>query len=77
MVRRLANENISYREIKAQVMSDLASRYLLESNQTVDSVAAMLGYYDAAAFRKAFRRQNGMTPREYQVSLRAVAGVFE
>ena len=43
-----------------------ARRYLLESKQTVDSVAALLGYYDAAAFRKAFRRQHGMTPSAYR-----------
>jgi AraC-like DNA-binding protein len=56
------------------VVSDLASRYLLESNQTVDSVAAMLGYYDAAAFRKAFRKQHRMTPREYRVRFRVESG---
>jgi AraC-like DNA-binding protein len=74
LVRRLKKENNSYREIKAQVLSDLASRYLLESNQTVDSVAAMLGYYDAAAFRKAFQRQHRMTPREYRVRFRVESG---
>lgn len=74
LVRRLKKEDNSYREIKAQVLSDLASRYLLESNQTVDSVAAMLGYYDAAAFRKAFHRQHRMTPREYRVRFRVESG---
>jgi AraC-like DNA-binding protein len=76
LVRRLRKENNSYREIKAQVLSDLAQRYLLESNHTMDSVAALLGYYDAAAFRKAFRRQHGMTPSEYRERFRAVSGAL-
>ena len=76
LVRRLKKENNSYREIKAHVLSDLARRYLLESNHTMDSVAALLGYYDAAAFRKAFRRQHGMTPREYRQRFRAVPGAL-
>ena len=45
---------------------EAAERYLLESNQTVDSIAAMLGYYDGAAFRKAFRRWTGMSPADYR-----------
>ena len=77
LVRRLQKENNSYRQIKAQVLSDLAQRYLLESNQTMDSIAALLGYNDAAAFRKAFRSGNGMAPGEYRSRFRTASGAFE
>ena len=67
LARRLAAEGTGYRQIRDRFLQELASRYLLESNQTVDTVAASLGYHDAAAFRKAFRRWTGMTPREFRL----------
>jgi AraC-like DNA-binding protein len=74
LVRRLAKENSTYREIKARVVSDLAHRCLLESNQSMESIATLLGYYDAAAFRKAFRNLHGMAPGEYRERFRALPG---
>lgn len=74
LVRRLARENSTYREIKAQVVSDLARRCLLESSQSVDSIATLLGYCDAAAFRKAFRNLHGMAPGEYRKRFRVLSG---
>ena len=74
LVRRLARENSTYREIKAQVVSDLARRCLLESRQSMDSIATLLGYYDAAAFRKAFRNRHGMAPGAYREQFRVMSG---
>ena len=73
LVRRLAKENSTYREIKAQVVSDLARRCLLESRQSMDSIATLLGYCDAAAFRKAFRNRHGMAPGEYREQFRILS----
>ncbi len=66
LARRLAQEHTSYRAIKEAVLAELSKRYLVESRQTVESVAALLGYHDSAALRKAFRRWTGMTPQEYR-----------
>ena len=66
LARRLEAEGTGYRQIREQFLHELTRRYLLESKQTIDSVAASLGYGDAAAFRKAFRRWSGMTPREFR-----------
>jgi AraC-like DNA-binding protein len=68
LARRLTAEGTGYRQIRDQFLQELASRYLLEANQTVDTVAASLGYHDAAAFRKAFRRWTGTTPREFRLA---------
>jgi transcriptional regulator GlxA family with amidase domain len=39
--------------------------HLLETTQRpVDEVAAGVGYADAAAFRRVFRRETGEAPRE-------------
>jgi len=68
LARRLETEGTGYRQIRDQFLEQLARRYLLESNQTVDTVAASLGYHDAAAFRKAFKRWTGITPRDFRAA---------
>ena len=71
LARRLEAEGSGYRQIREQFLHELARGYLQESNQTVDTVAASLGYHDAAAFRKAFKRWSGMTPREFRTAATA------
>jgi AraC-like DNA-binding protein len=68
LARRLEAEGSSYRRIRESFLEELARRYLLEPRQTVETVAASLGYHDAAAFRKAFKRWTGITPREFRQS---------
>ena len=66
LARRLEAEQSSYRAIREQLMSELAARHLRESGLTVEAVAALLGYNDTAAFRKAFRRWHGQSPSEFR-----------
>lgn len=68
LARRLESEGTGYRQIREQFLEELARRYMLESRQTVDTVAASLGYHDAAAFRKAFKRWTGKTPRSFRAA---------
>ena len=70
--RRLGREGTSYRDIIETLSANLAARHLLESEMTVEAVATLLGYYDTAAFRKAFNRWYGRSPGEYRVSMRAI-----
>ena len=62
LARRLDKEGTSYRAIREQLVSELAYRHLRESTLTVESIATLLGYNDASAFRKAFHRWYGMAP---------------
>jgi AraC-like DNA-binding protein len=64
--RRLEREGTGYREITEKLYSELAVQHLRETNQTIESVAVLLGYYDTAAFRKAFHRWYGQSPGEYR-----------
>ena len=66
LARRLEKEGASYRAIREQLLSELASRHLRESGLTVESVATLLGYNDTAAFRKAFHRWYGQAPSEFR-----------
>lgn len=70
LARRLKREGSSYRQIRDDVLSELAARHLRESGLTVEAVAALLGYHDTANFRRAFRRWFKITPSEFRASVR-------
>jgi AraC-like DNA-binding protein len=69
LARRLEQEGESYRGIRERLLSELAARHLGESNLTVESVATLLGYNDAAAFRKAFHRWYRQSPSAYRTAV--------
>jgi AraC-like DNA-binding protein len=64
--RRLQQEGTSFRGIRGEVLAGWARRHLLESNDSVEAIAAALGYQDAANFRRAFRRAEGCSPGEFR-----------
>lgn len=64
--RRLEREGTSYQAIKDQLRSDVAIDYLCNSNLSVDEIAARIGFQDASAFHRAFKRWNGLQPGEYR-----------
>lgn len=66
LARRLEREGNSYRQIRDDVLSELAARHLRESDLTVEAVAALLGYHDTANFRRAFRRWFKVTPSAFR-----------
>jgi AraC-like DNA-binding protein len=68
LARRLAREGGSFRQLRDEVLADLAARQLMESGLSVESIAQSLGYFDSAAFRKAFRRWYGESPSEFRSS---------
>ena len=50
----------------------LAADLLTETDSTLEQIARQVGYGDAFALSTAFRRERGMSPRQYRASLRAV-----
>ncbi|MEC8427862.1 MAG: AraC family transcriptional regulator [Pseudomonadota bacterium] len=64
--RRLRAVNCHFRDLKAEVMLELASDYLANTDEPVNTIARHLGYNDASNFCKAFRRWTGSTPRRYR-----------
>lgn len=59
--RRLAAEQTHFRDVRDRVADELARAWLREG-RAVERVAADLGYSDAFAFRRAFRRRHGCPP---------------
>lgn len=64
--RRLEREGTSYQAIKDQLRSDIAIDYLCNGNLSVDEIGARIGFQDASAFHRAFKRWNGVQPGEYR-----------
>lgn len=66
LARRLAAEGTGYREIRDQLLAEMAALHLREGQLSVESVAALLGYHDTANFRRAFRRWYGASPQAFR-----------
>jgi AraC-like DNA-binding protein len=73
LVRRLELEGTHFKAVLDDLRSGLARRYLAVDRLSVSEVAALLGFSDAPAFTRAFRRWSGQSPSEYRHSRRGVA----
>jgi AraC-like DNA-binding protein len=63
--RRLAEEERCFHEVLAETRTTLAERYLGEG-RPVTEVAFLLGFGDASAFSRAFRRWTGTPPSRWR-----------
>ena len=64
--RRLANEGCDYRQIKNELLRDLAISLLSETEQDVKGIAYRLGFSEPSAFIRSFKRWTGSTPNNYR-----------
>jgi AraC-like DNA-binding protein len=67
--RRLKACGTSHQTLLDQLRHELATRYLRNTEMDVSEVAFVLGFSDASALNRAFKRWAGMTPTEYRRSL--------
>ncbi|MFJ4224280.1 AraC family transcriptional regulator ligand-binding domain-containing protein [Microbacterium sp. NPDC089695] len=71
--RRLSAEQLSFSEIRVDVLTHAATDMLRYSSATVDDIARGLGFWDTSSFRKAFKSWLGMTPTEYRATVGEVS----
>ena len=64
--RWLSAEGTSYREILDGLRRDLALRYLTEDRLAIGEAAYLLGFSEASAFHRSFKRWTGKTPAQYR-----------
>jgi AraC-like DNA-binding protein len=64
--RKLEEEKLTYKEVLDNVRKTFALNYIQRNaNYSVNDLSYYLGYGDASAFIKAFKRWYGMTPAKY------------
>lgn len=69
--RHLIEEGQSYQSIKDDLRRDLAISQLCHSEKSVLDIAHELGFAEASAFHRAFKKWTGARPGEYRRSLAA------
>ncbi|RJF80591.1 AraC family transcriptional regulator [Oleomonas cavernae] len=66
LMRRLADEEIRFVELRAQVKCEAAARLLTKSTLPIAEIAAQLGFAEPASFIRLFKRQMGMAPSAFR-----------
>ena len=64
--RTLRNEGSSFNKICEDIRRDLACSKLLNTQNSVESIAADLGYLETRSFTRAFRDWTGLSPTEFR-----------
>jgi AraC-like DNA-binding protein len=66
LARRLQREGSGFRQLREELLAEQAARHLCDSSLTVEAIAALLGYHDAANFRRACHRWFGQSPAAFR-----------
>jgi len=66
--RLLREQDTSMTQIKEDILRDAAIASLTRGQESVDDLAVRLGFSEASAFRRAFRRWTGSPPGAYRTS---------
>lgn len=67
--RKLREQGTSYRQIREDLLRDLAVEQLAHTDVTVAELSERLGFSETSAFVRAFRRWTGMAPGAYRTSV--------
>lgn len=65
--RRLADEQMTFRQIVLDFRLGMAKAYLQQSPLSANEISGLLGYADPPSFYRAFRRKFGLSPQEFRV----------
>ncbi len=66
--RRLGEEGVSFRQLRQEVLNETAKR-LLREKRSISQVSDALGFAEFRSFNRAFKAWNGMTPKDYLISV--------
>lgn len=66
--RKLGAESIAFKELLEVTRMDMAKRMLKNSTASLTEISDMLGYSELAVFSRTFKRNEGVSPRQWRVS---------
>lgn len=66
--RRLEADGCGFRELLGEVRLIRARQLLGASELRIEQIAEQLGYRDAGCFRRAFRNETGLSPRDWRAA---------
>jgi AraC-like DNA-binding protein len=69
--RALAQHGLLFRRVVDEARWELAAPLVTQSDAPIDRIAEQLGYAEAKAFRRAFRRWSGVSPSDMRRAYRA------
>lgn len=73
--KRLEEEGVVFSDLLRDIRHRLARKYLREK-YSVEQITYLLGFSEPSAFRRAFKKWSGVTPREYrEQSFAAMTGI--
>lgn len=64
--RRLRHEGSSYRELRDSCLIEAARYHLEQGDASIEEIAEILGFSDATAFRRSFKRCTGLAPSAFR-----------
>ncbi|WP_251978631.1 AraC-like transcriptional regulator QhpR [Salinicola avicenniae] len=64
--RRLHHEGASFSGLIDGVRREMADHYLRQPHLSISEIALLLGFSEASAFSRAFRRWQGVSPRQWR-----------
>ncbi len=64
--RKLSEEGSSYQSILNDVRRQLSMELLVQQRDSITEIAFLLGFNDASAFTKAFKKWTGVSPSQYR-----------
>jgi len=70
LARRLQESGVGFRNLVDETRFEVAQQLLENSDMEASAIAASLGYANASAFTRAFRRWSGTTPGEWRETSR-------
>jgi AraC-like DNA-binding protein len=68
--RRLGADGVTYQQLLDDARRRAAERYLRGSSLAIAEIAYLLGYSEASAFHRAFRRWTGLAPGDLRAARR-------
>ncbi|MFF7710838.1 AraC family transcriptional regulator ligand-binding domain-containing protein [Pseudomonas sp. NPDC007930] len=66
--RRLGDDGLTFTQLVDSTRRELAEYYLSQANLPISDLALRLGYSEASAFSRAFRRWYGVSPKQWRGS---------